>query len=172
MTDPERRARNAQFARSGRRVFCHRPSQISFIQYRMKRVSHPESLLITTGDGSSSSEFSRKFGDPENGTFARRVVRHKELVVGNAPVGQGIMKVALPGFRDPDENGDQDESSRSALFGGERPVIESLGLRNFKNFRDAALPLGSFSVLIGANASGKSNVQATRSFRRADQSRS
>jgi len=38
-------------------------------------------------------------------------------------------------------------------------MIESLNLTNFKNFKDARLTLGPFSVLIGANAAGKSNVR-------------
>jgi predicted ATPase len=38
-------------------------------------------------------------------------------------------------------------------------MIESLRLYDFKNFRDATLHLGRFSVLVGTNASGKSNVR-------------
>jgi len=38
-------------------------------------------------------------------------------------------------------------------------MIRSLRLQSFKNFRDAELPLGNFSVLVGANASGKSNLR-------------
>jgi predicted ATPase len=38
-------------------------------------------------------------------------------------------------------------------------VINSLRLTHFKNFRDATLKLGPFTVLIGANASGKSNIR-------------
>jgi predicted ATPase len=38
-------------------------------------------------------------------------------------------------------------------------MIQKLSLYNFKNFRDATLRLGSFSVLVGTNASGKSNVR-------------
>jgi predicted ATPase len=38
-------------------------------------------------------------------------------------------------------------------------MIQSLVLHNFKNFREATLRLGSFSVLVGTNASGKSNVR-------------
>ena len=38
-------------------------------------------------------------------------------------------------------------------------MIRSLGLHRFKNFRDATLHLGPFTVLIGANASGKSNIR-------------
>ncbi|MGC8644616.1 MAG: AAA family ATPase, partial [Isosphaeraceae bacterium] len=38
-------------------------------------------------------------------------------------------------------------------------VIESIQLRRFKNFQDATLKLGPFTVLIGANASGKSNLR-------------
>lgn len=38
-------------------------------------------------------------------------------------------------------------------------MIQSLTLYNFKNFREATLHLGPFSVLVGTNASGKSNVR-------------
>ena len=38
-------------------------------------------------------------------------------------------------------------------------MIESLHLKRFKNFQDATLKLGPLTVLIGANASGKSNIR-------------
>lgn len=38
-------------------------------------------------------------------------------------------------------------------------MIEKLRLFNFKNFRKAELSVGPFSVLVGTNASGKSNVR-------------
>jgi predicted ATPase len=38
-------------------------------------------------------------------------------------------------------------------------MIRRLKLYNFKNFRDTTLRLGPFSVLVGTNASGKSNVR-------------
>jgi predicted ATPase len=38
-------------------------------------------------------------------------------------------------------------------------VIESLHLKRFKNFQDATLTLGPLTILIGANASGKSNIR-------------
>lgn len=38
-------------------------------------------------------------------------------------------------------------------------MINDVRLKNFKNFREAALSLGTFSVLVGTNASGKSNVR-------------
>src|SRR5262249_24516602 len=38
-------------------------------------------------------------------------------------------------------------------------MIESLRLERFKNFQDATMKLGPFTVLIGANASGKSNIR-------------
>jgi predicted ATPase len=38
-------------------------------------------------------------------------------------------------------------------------MITELRLRDFKNFHDATLRLGSFTVLVGANASGKSNIR-------------
>ena len=38
-------------------------------------------------------------------------------------------------------------------------MITSLRLKDFKNFADARLPIGPFTVLVGANASGKSNVR-------------
>ncbi|ODU00431.1 MAG: hypothetical protein ABS79_03345 [Planctomycetes bacterium SCN 63-9] len=43
-------------------------------------------------------------------------------------------------------------------------MIESLTLKNFKNFRDATLSLGRLTVLIGANASGKSNIRDAFQF--------
>jgi len=41
----------------------------------------------------------------------------------------------------------------------EAPMLRWLRLQRFKNFRDARLELGPFSVLVGANASGKSNIR-------------
>ena len=38
-------------------------------------------------------------------------------------------------------------------------MLTELRLRNFKNFADETLRLGPFTVLVGANASGKSNVR-------------
>jgi predicted ATPase len=38
-------------------------------------------------------------------------------------------------------------------------MFKSLRLERFKNFKDAELKLGPFTVLIGANASGKSNIR-------------
>ena len=38
-------------------------------------------------------------------------------------------------------------------------MITSLRLVDFKNFRDATLGVGSFTVIVGANASGKSNIR-------------
>ena len=38
-------------------------------------------------------------------------------------------------------------------------MIKSLHLKHFKNFKNATLRLGPFTVLIGANASGKSNIR-------------
>ncbi len=38
-------------------------------------------------------------------------------------------------------------------------MIASIRLVNFKNFEDETLHLGPFSVLVGANASGKSNIR-------------
>ena len=38
-------------------------------------------------------------------------------------------------------------------------VITSVRLRNFKNFADETLRLGPFTVIVGANASGKSNIR-------------
>jgi AAA15 family ATPase/GTPase len=37
-------------------------------------------------------------------------------------------------------------------------VLLSISLTNFKSYQDAALPLAPLSLLIGANASGKSNA--------------
>ena len=38
-------------------------------------------------------------------------------------------------------------------------MITSLRLINFKNFADETLKLGPFTVIVGANASGKSNIR-------------
>ncbi|MFI5455799.1 MAG: AAA family ATPase [Isosphaerales bacterium] len=38
-------------------------------------------------------------------------------------------------------------------------MIDALHLHRFKNLKDATLTLGPFTVLIGANASGKSNIR-------------
>ena len=38
-------------------------------------------------------------------------------------------------------------------------MITSLRLKNFKSFADETLPLGPFTVIVGANASGKSNIR-------------
>ena len=40
-----------------------------------------------------------------------------------------------------------------------RIVIESIHLKRFKNFQDATLKLGPLTILIGANAAGKSNLR-------------
>ena len=42
---------------------------------------------------------------------------------------------------------------------GDVPMIKSLRLTNFKNFADETLRLGPFTVIVGANASGKSNLR-------------
>lgn len=44
------------------------------------------------------------------------------------------------------------------VAGGER-MITSLQLANFKNFADESLRMGPFTVIVGANASGKSNIR-------------
>ena len=38
-------------------------------------------------------------------------------------------------------------------------MITSVRLGNFKNFADETLHLGPFTVIVGANASGKSNIR-------------
>jgi hypothetical protein len=43
--------------------------------------------------------------------------------------------------------------------GGDIRMIKSLRLQRFKNFRDATLRLGPLSVIVGTNASGKSNLR-------------
>lgn len=43
-------------------------------------------------------------------------------------------------------------------------MIKSLRLRNFKNFIDETLSVGPFSVIVGANASGKSNIRDALRF--------
>ena len=43
-------------------------------------------------------------------------------------------------------------------------MIKSITLRNFKSFRDATLKFGGFTLLVGTNASGKSNVRDALRF--------
>src|SRR6266446_9904481 len=38
-------------------------------------------------------------------------------------------------------------------------MIQSLQLTNFKNFQNTTLPLGKLTLLVGTNASGKSNLR-------------
>ena len=38
-------------------------------------------------------------------------------------------------------------------------MITSIRLKNFKNFADETLRVGPFTILVGANASGKSNIR-------------
>ncbi len=38
-------------------------------------------------------------------------------------------------------------------------MINSLRLQGFKSFRDATLTLGPLTVIVGTNASGKSNLR-------------
>ena len=47
------------------------------------------------------------------------------------------------------------DAARSAC---ESTMLKSVNVRNFKSYRDATLPLSELTVLIGANASGKSNL--------------
>ena len=37
-------------------------------------------------------------------------------------------------------------------------MIKEIRLKNWKSFRDAVLPIDPLTILIGANASGKSNA--------------
>jgi AAA15 family ATPase/GTPase len=43
-------------------------------------------------------------------------------------------------------------------------MLKKLRLENFKNFKNAELHLGPFTILIGANASGKSNIRDALRF--------
>ncbi len=43
-------------------------------------------------------------------------------------------------------------------------MFKKLTLKNFKNFKDAELTLGPFTVLVGANATGKSNIREAFRF--------
>ena len=43
-------------------------------------------------------------------------------------------------------------------------MITKLHLRDFKNFQDVTLHLGPLTILLGANASGKSNVRDALRF--------
>lgn len=48
---------------------------------------------------------------------------------------------------------------RSRVLRVAENVLSKLRLRNFKSFRDAELTLGPFTLLVGTNASGKSNIR-------------
>ena len=48
---------------------------------------------------------------------------------------------------------------RLALWIGRGIMITSVRLVNFKNFADETLRVGPFTVIVGANASGKSNIR-------------
>ena len=50
-------------------------------------------------------------------------------------------------------------------------MITSLRLKNFKNFADETLKLGPFTVIVGANASGKSNIRDAFRFLQRDRAR-
>ncbi len=43
-------------------------------------------------------------------------------------------------------------------------MFKKLTLENFKNFKQAELTLGPFTVLVGANATGKSNLREAFRF--------
>ncbi|WP_156040402.1 AAA family ATPase [Chondromyces apiculatus] len=43
-------------------------------------------------------------------------------------------------------------------------MLTSLHLRQFKSFRDVTLPLGPFTLIVGTNASGKSNLRDALRF--------
>jgi predicted ATPase len=43
-------------------------------------------------------------------------------------------------------------------------MLERLGLRNFKSFREASVPLGPLTLVVGTNASGKSNLRDALRF--------
>ncbi len=49
--------------------------------------------------------------------------------------------------------------SLGSLEVGSQAVITNLRLTNFKNFADESLVVGPFTVIVGANASGKSNMR-------------
>ena len=43
-------------------------------------------------------------------------------------------------------------------------MLRRLRLKNFKNFEDAELSMGPFTLLVGANAAGKSNIREALRF--------
>lgn len=47
-------------------------------------------------------------------------------------------------------------------------AIKKIRISNFKSFTDLEIEFGKFNVLIGANASGKSNFIHQEDFRNAD----
>src|SRR5690242_6508938 len=57
-------------------------------------------------------------------------------------------------------------TSGRMLVGRGVPMIQSIRFANFKALRDTALPLQQFTLLVGANGSGKSTVlQALEALR-------
>lgn len=43
-------------------------------------------------------------------------------------------------------------------------MLEKIQLRGFKSFHDAEVPLGRLTLIVGANASGKSNLRDALRF--------
>ena len=65
--------------------------------------------------------------------------------------------VAIPGFRN--DNDELNGPTSRSHFAGVRSLIESSHLKRFKNLPNVNLALGPSTMLIGANAPGKSNIR-------------
>lgn len=90
---------------------------------------------------------------PENTAFPMK---------GDRQGGMGSLRTAIRSYKrfcdacPPESLPEADTADRP-------PMLTSVTIRNFKSYKEATLPLGPLTLLIGANASGKSNaVEALR----------
>lgn len=63
------------------------------------------------------------------------------------------------GYLPPADRAHHTPPTTARLFCGGLDMLTRLRLKNFKNFEDAELALGPLTVLVGTNASGKSNLR-------------
>ena len=132
--------------------------------------------LWKTGDVAKVDDYLDSRGLRKNALFlyllqalielSRRDEQRDEVVIlenlSNHLQARGVAptrSVTLPGFGDDDQNETGSEVKRPLTPRELRTVIESIRLKRFKNFQDATLKLGPLTILIGANAAGKSNLR-------------
>jgi predicted ATPase len=108
----------------------------------------PDLLSETPPTQAELSERIRKETGLASATSARRA---QTLLAWRQRLLQGQMEL----FRGTRSSPIQDLES----VAGSRPSLEMLRLISFKNFADATLRLGPLTVLVGTNASGKSNIR-------------